>query len=391
MRQFLAAAVAALALQACNDSQPPGAAGQVRFATFNIAMGLEGQGEMALALKSGEDQRLRAVAAILQLIRPQVVLLNEFDFDPDVDAAELFNRNYLRVAAGGGRPIDYPYSFRAAVNTGVDSGLDLDGNGILGEPADAWGFGRFPGQYGMLILSRLPIKVEKVRTFQTLRWAEIPDARRPFEAGGAPFHPDAIWKALRLSSKSHWDVPLLARGRIIHLLASHPTPPVFDGAEDRNGKRNHDEIAFWVRYVAEPAAAWIVDDQGAPGGLAAGSAFVIAGDLNADPADGDSLPAAIGQLLQHPAINAACTPRSEGGAETAFVQGGVNLRQRGEAAADTADFNDEAAGNLRLDYLLPSRGLEVRGCGVFWPALNKAGHGLVRFSDHRLVWMDLGL
>jgi len=31
-------------------------------------------------------------------------------------------------------------------------------------------------------------------------------------------------------------------GQVIHILASHPTPPVFDGVEDRNGRRNHDEI-----------------------------------------------------------------------------------------------------------------------------------------------------
>ncbi|MDQ3106173.1 MAG: GAF domain-containing protein, partial [Actinomycetota bacterium] len=49
---------------------------------------------------------------------------------------------------------------------------------------------------------------------------------------------------LRLSSKSHWDVTLNIGGTLVHALVSHPTPPVFDGTEDRNGKRNHDEIRF---------------------------------------------------------------------------------------------------------------------------------------------------
>ena len=110
--------------------------------------------EMAAALESGEHERLRMVAEILQRVRPDILLLNEFDYDPAVDAAALFNRNYLAVAARGREAIEYPWHFRAPVNTGVDSGLDLDGDGETGGPGDAWGFGRFPGQYGMAVFSR---------------------------------------------------------------------------------------------------------------------------------------------------------------------------------------------------------------------------------------------
>ena len=67
------------------------------------------------------------------------------------------------------------------------------------------------------------------------------------------YSPDEL-DVFRLSSKSHWDVPVrLPDGRILHLLASHPTPPVFDGSEDRNGRRNHDEIRFWADYVTPGA------------------------------------------------------------------------------------------------------------------------------------------
>jgi endonuclease/exonuclease/phosphatase family metal-dependent hydrolase len=128
-----------------------------------------------------------------------------------------------------------------------------------------------------------------------------------------------------------------------------------------------------------------------PGGIGAGAAFVIAGDFNADPHDGDGIDGAAAQLLEAPWIDSACVPTSEGGAQAAARQGGVNLRQRGDPAADTADFNDAHAGNLRLDYLLPSRGLAVLGCGVFWPAEGADGAGLVEVSDHRLVWLDIAL
>ncbi|WP_446916701.1 endonuclease/exonuclease/phosphatase family protein, partial [Klebsiella pneumoniae] len=78
---------------------------------------------------------------------------------------------------------------------------------------DAWGYGLHPGQYGMLVLSKYPIDAGQVRTFQRLRWAAMPGARRPLDPKtGKPWHDDAAWEQLRLSSKSHWDVPVRTPG-----------------------------------------------------------------------------------------------------------------------------------------------------------------------------------
>jgi hypothetical protein len=363
----------------------------VRIATFNVAMGLDEPGELAAALATGDDRRLQQVAEILQRVRPDIVLLNEFDHDPAIDAAALLHAHYLTRPQDGQAPIAYAYHFRAPLNTGVDSGLDLDGDGAIGGPGDAWGFGRFPGQYGMLVLSRFPIDTRRTRTFQDFRWAELPGALRPLNPDGSPFHPDAVWNRLRLSSKSHWDVVLDIGGADLHLLAHHPTPPVFDGPEDRNGRRNFDEIRFWRDYTDPDAPAYMRDDRGATGPLPAGAAFVIAGDFNADPNDGDAAPGAIAQLLGADWIGAGCTPRSDGGAAASENQAGVNRDHRGDPAADTADFNDRYTGNLRLDYLLPAARLEVTGCGVFWPPPGAPGHAASNVSDHRLVWLDIRL
>ena len=285
----------------------------VRIATFNIAMGLEQPAQLSAALRSGADERLRQVAEILQRVRPDIVLLNEFDFDPAIDAAAELNDHYLARSQRGQQPIHYEHHFRAPVNTGVDSGLDLDGDGRPGGPGDAWGFGHFPGQYGMLLLSHHPLRGGQARTFTAFRWAALPDARAPLRADGTPFYPDNVWSMLRLSSKSHWDVTADINGRALHLLAFHPTPPVFDGPEDRNGLRNFDEIRFWREYTRPDGGAFIVDDGGTAGGIAAGEAFVIAGDFNADPWDGDATPGAIAQLLEAPWIDARCVPASIGG------------------------------------------------------------------------------
>jgi endonuclease/exonuclease/phosphatase family metal-dependent hydrolase len=361
----------------------------IRIATFNIAMGFEQKGEMAAALQNPQHERLRQVAAILQTVRPDIVLLNEFDFDPAIDAASLLNQNFLSIATNSLQPIEYSYSFRSESNTGLVSGLDIDSDGKFDGPADAWGFGHFAGQYGMLLLSRFPIDVDNVRTFQKFRWSELTGARRPRNPDGTDFYPDETWQQLRLSSKSHWDVPIQLGDSTLHVLAFHPTPPVFDGPENRNGLRNFDEIRFWADYLRPESSAHWIDDQERPGGLAVSEQFVILGDLNADPNDGDSEPGASQQLLDHERVDASFTPLSNGAAAASAAQGGLNTQQKGNPAADTADFNDRYTGNLRLDYVLPSNGFTALGGGVFWPAANEPGHPWVNVSDHHLVWMDL--
>ncbi|NLB57260.1 MAG: endonuclease/exonuclease/phosphatase family protein, partial [Gammaproteobacteria bacterium] len=212
----------------------------LRVASYNVSLYSDEAGGLVQRLEAGDDGA-RRVAAVLQRVRPDIVLVNEFDYVADGSAADLFQRRYLEQAQpGGGSPLRYPYRYLAPVNTGVPSGLDLDGDGHVGGEGrargnDAWGYGLHPGQYGMLVLSRHPIDAAAVRTFQMFKWSAMPGARRPLDPEtGAPWHPDAVWEQLRLSSKSHWDVPVRTPRGTVHVLASHPTPPVFDGPERRN-------------------------------------------------------------------------------------------------------------------------------------------------------------
>lgn len=365
----------------------------LRFQTFNASLNRARAGQLVEDLSTPDDAQAATVAEIVQRTRPDVLLLNEFDYVPGHQAIDLFRENYLEVGHHGAKPIHYRYAYVAPSNTGVPSGYDLDDNGTVGGGNDAYGFGDFEGQYGMAVLSRYPIDTRKVRTFQRFRWADMPGNLIPTD-----FYSPEEQAILRLSSKSHWDLPIRIGRETVHFLVSHPTPPTFDGPEDRNGKRNHDEIRFWADYVSGGRdAKYVYDDRGKRGGLPRGDSFVIAGDQNADPLDGDSVAAAIDQLLDHPAIQDPL-PTSAGATEAAATQGGANAAHRGDPAHDTADFNDDPApGNLRADYVLPSRkGLRVKDSGVFWPV---AADPLSRLtgtfpfpsSDHRSVWVDLAV
>ncbi|MFY9341292.1 MAG: endonuclease/exonuclease/phosphatase family protein [Planctomycetota bacterium] len=357
-----------------------------RFATFNVALNRPGPGELLRELTGGGSEQGKQLAEIVQRVQPDVLLLCELDRDDAGAAATVFAREYLGRPQAGLRAIEFPYVFCPPVNTGENSGHDLDGDGVSGRPGDAWGFGAFPGQYGMALLSRHPILLDQVRTFRLLPWSAMPDALQP-----PAMWSESQWRALRLSSKTHADVPIGIGNRIVHVLCSHPTPPVFDGAEDRNGCRNHDEIRFWVDYLTPDQAGWIVDDAGGKGGLAAGAAFVLLGDLNCDPQDGDARRQALHALLAHPAVQDP-QPRSAGGDEQSKRQFGVNATHGGDPALDTGDFDDThgaGPGNLRVDYVLPAKALKLGRSGVFWPAERESGARLVGASDHRLVWVDV--
>jgi hypothetical protein len=373
----------------------------LRIASYNASLYSDDAGGLVQRLAAG-DAKARKVAAVLQRTRPDIVLVNEFDYDADGRAADLFQRDYLeQPQAGGGDALRYPYRYFAPVNTGVPSGLDLDRSGSVGAAAavpresaaarrergnDAWGYGLHPGQYGMLLLSMHPIDTAAARTFQRLRWSAMPGAARPIDpATGASWYPDDIWKQLRLSSKSHWDVPVRTPLGVVHVLASHPTPPVFDGAERRNSARNHDEIRLWGEYLSAGDAGWLCDDQGRCGGLAADARFAILGDLNNDPADGDGRHEAIIELLEHPRVLRMATPRGDGAAQAA---GADKPGRRGAVAHATGDFGARV-GPLRLDYVLPSTGFRAVDSGVFWPAAGTADAAIIDGSDHRLVWVDL--
>ena len=375
----------------------------VRFATYNASMNRSGAGDLLADLMSGTNPQIAKVAAIIQRVRPDVLLINEFDFDPTGQALDAFREHYLSESQQGSPGISYPYAFAAPSNTGIPSGFDLNNSGDVGGPDDAYGFGFFPGQFGMAVFSRFPIDHDDIRTFQTFLWADMPGALLPDDlttSEPADFYSAEELQVFRLSSKSHWDVPIEIGRRTVHFLVSHPTPPVFDGPEDRNGRRNHDEIRFWADYVHPAKGEYIYDDEGRSGGLQPGARFVIAGDQNADPFDGDSVAGAAQQLLTAPLINDRVIPSSEGGPEAAALQGQANEAHEGNPAYDTADFGDEppfGSGNLRVDYVLPSRGLPVLDAGVFWPPIGSTGadpgggdgRELIDASDHRAVWIDV--
>lgn len=333
----------------------------LRVATFHADLARKGPGLLLRDILKGDEQA-EAVAAIIARVKPDILLLNGMDYDLELRTLNALN---ARIGAAGHR---FDHAFSARPNSGMATALDLDGDRRFGRPGDAQGFGHYAGEGGMAVLSRWPIG--EVRDLSGLIWAEQPWADFP-QVAGRPFPSDEARAVQRLSSVGHWIVPVETPGGRMTLAGFHAGPPVFDGPEDRNGKRNHDEIMLWRHWM-----------DGAYGGAPEGR-FVILGDANLDPVDGDGIKPAIRGLLSDPRVQDP-RPRSRGGAAAA------DPGHRGDPGFDTADWPGPDPGNLRVDYVLPSADWRVRGAGVFWPAPGEDGHELaLTASRHRLVWVDL--
>jgi hypothetical protein len=347
----------------------PAGAEPLRLATYNADLTRDGPGLLLQDLRRGTSRQVSAVVEVIAAASPDVLLLTGIDWDHDLLALSALEAALAAKGAG------YGYLFAPRPNAGQPTGLDLNGDGRLGGPRDAQGYGRFSGEGGMALLSRLPIVAEEARDFSGFLWRDLPDAL--LEGAGLSHEAQAV---LRLSSMGHWDVPLrLANGGTLHVLAFLATPPVFDGPEDLNGRRNHDEAAFWLRYLEGRLPA---PPPTAP--------FVLMGDANLDPVDGEGRPQALHALLAHTALQDPA-PQSAGGLVASAAQGGPNLAQSGDAALDTVDWPETGdLGNRRVDYVLPWAGAKVTAAGVVWPAPGAPlAEAAAAASRHKLVWVDI--
>lgn len=383
IKKIVLVMIMSFAVMSCQPS-----AISVRVATFNIWELSTEKLSVVDENGIGQNEQIAAAAAIIQKVRPDILVINEIDHDynfPDDLArnARLFRDAYLNQ---GDNAINYAYVFAAPCNTGIRAGTDFDNDGIIADSTyehtrlhgnDCYGYGEYPGQYSMALLSNYPIEEANVRTFQKFLWKDLPGNHAPLD-----FYSEAEMQIFRLSSKSHWDVPVLVDDKPLHLFLSHPTPPVFDGPEDRNGRRNFDEIKFWHYYIDNDPA--IYDDLLNSGGFSSEAPFIVAGDLNANP-EAEAIyenRTAISLLLDHPKIQ-----------ETAeyTIRRDVNAIPS-TRETNTAQFGDDR--RVRIDYVLPSVGLDILDGGVYWPFEEDDPAGLEvaeKASDHRLVWIDVRL
>lgn len=310
----------------------------IRVATYNTELSRDGPGLLLRDIQKGTDRQVVAILDVLTAARSDILVLQGVDYDLEGRAIEAL-ANALQS-----RGLNYPYRYAAPPNAGLMTPLDLDGDGRMGGPGDAQGYGRFFGEGAMAILSRFPINTADVQDYSTLLWRDLPKALLPGTAD-APFPSPDAHAVQRLPSHGHWVVPIThpTLGPV-HILTYHASPPVFDGPEDRNGRRNHDETIFWLHYLdghfdTPPAER-----------------YLLIGDANLDPTKGDGRGEAMRRLLD-------------------------DARLQDPLSGQTT-VKWSQTGPLRVDYALPSADWTVLNAGVAAPNPEA--------SRHQLVWVELG-
>ena len=297
----------------------------LKLAYWNTELEAKGPGILAQSILRKNSSAVDRVLGTIEALDADVLVLGGFDYDAGGLALTALNQALAKP---------YPHLRPLRPNTGVPTGVDVDENGRLGEAADAQGYGLFPGQGGLAILSRLPFSDDLGADYSSFLWKDLPGADLSALTGDAK-------AVLRLSTTSHSDtVVTLRQGQDLHLLTWHGTTPAFDGPEDRNGKRNTDETRFWTLLL-----------DGALPFPAPTAPFVLMGQANADPEKGDGDPTAIRALL-------------------------ADSRVQSGFAGDTVDYGGNI-GPLRVSYILPSAGLSLVDSGV-----GELSEG----ARHRPVW-----
>jgi hypothetical protein len=101
----------------------------IRIATFNASLYGKQSGQVLTRLRGGKNRQAIDLASIVQSVRPDILLVNEIDYDNEGKTVDAFADEYLEIGQNGLTGLKYPYRYAIPSNSGQPSMLDLDGNG----------------------------------------------------------------------------------------------------------------------------------------------------------------------------------------------------------------------------------------------------------------------
>lgn len=350
----------------------------LRVATLHADLVAEGDTkdaaeQLASALRTGNHVKARVIARTVQMNAPDVLVLTGVSYDDAEQIAEYLSSLYLASGQDGLPGLEYPHVFTAPTNSGLESGADLDGDGIIGGPGDTIGYGDYPGQYGMIVFSKYPIVEDEVRTFQNFLWRDLPDNSMPQD------YSMLEESVLRLQESSLWDVPVEVSGKSspVHVVS---TSVLSEGTTEDDAARAEDIRRVVSDYVS--GDAWyLTDDAGEQGALEPDAHFVVAGS----PVAAES-PENLSAFLS--------SPRLQDPEPQPVTDQPLSERPGSDMTSENATREVPGDQDLRASLVLPAADLEVSNSGIFWPGEGEFGYPVVDPSSSyslqdRLVWVDL--
>ena len=380
----LAAAATAAALitppAAAATPSPPG--NTVRFATFNASLNRARRGPAASpTCRRPTTPRPATVAEIIQRVRPDVLLINEFDFDADGTALRLFQQQLpVRRRTTAPRRSATRYRFIAPSNTGIPSGFDLNNYGTsIGGPGRRLRLRRLPGpvRHGRLLAATRSTPTtsgpSSTSSGRTCRARCCPTTRPPRRRPTGT--PPRSWPSSRCRPRATGTCRSRSAARPSTSWSATPPRRCSTVPRTATARRNHDEIRLWADYVTPGAERLhLRRRRQARRARARGAAFVIAGRPELRPArrrqhprlDPAAAGQPAGQHHRHPDQRRGRSEQAEaaGRGRTSPTESDPRVRHR------RLRRQLPGPGNLRADYVLPSSDLRIRNSGIFWPTVD---------------------
>ena len=194
--------------------------------------------------------QLQAVRNILLRLRPELLSLNEVQYDlpgvPDssfVTSGENLNKLSAQFGMAGAASVFYP------ANTGALSEPRPDGTYVVSSPtaeerqlySDPLNFGMFPAQYSTGLLSLKP--VGRVKEYSQILWSQVSptlDLSQFNDGNGQPLPEDML-----LFDKNFTHVEIQFQGKPLHVIVFHSVPAFhFGNDKSPNYQRNKDQLRF---------------------------------------------------------------------------------------------------------------------------------------------------
>jgi len=234
---------------------------------------------------TNDNKQLKKVKEIVSLYEPELLFINEIQYDIDGAPNDNFKtngENLNKLNSILGTQLKY-ISFYPA-NTGKNAKRNSQGE-YYSDPnspgardfADQVNFGTIPHQYSSGLLSKYPIVEEKVIT--DIEWKAFNPQidLTKFTTGDGK----ALPSDMELFDKNFLDVTLDVKGKMIHVIVLHTVPAYhFGNKKSPNYLRNRDQLRFLEWYLSGKTDIDVTLLGIKP---IKGESFIAAGDWNVDP------------------------------------------------------------------------------------------------------------
>lgn len=264
----------------------------LRVATIQANLTAASSGGLEAKLMGGNNLQANQVADSISAADADVVVLT--NMDAEQGAVDTFKDQYLNNVADNRLDVNYPYSYLAVGSKGMQSGADLNSDGVIGSAEDAWGQGAFEEQGSVVVLSKYPVDEAKITAVSKLKWQDVENGQQNHTGLSG-----VLAASIPVMNTGLWDIPIEFRGQQVHVVATQTEPEGEN--EDFSQARHNDELKVISDYIA--GKDYVLTDNGRPAAGVGDEKFVVAGALDLQDSSENGIKSFLNGFAREDALN----------------------------------------------------------------------------------------